>query len=166
MTWSWVVLGAAVLPSLLAGTEIAPITAGASREGGWGKAWLATAAGLATMVPIAAVLYLSFTRLPHEVMEYIAGGLVFLLGLYFAVKGFRKRHQKEQEEHAKGVSGGLLGAYAAVVGEGLEMTAVVTALGAERGNAYLSAGVGEAIGIGAVLALLVFIRPLLERIPG
>jgi uncharacterized membrane protein len=164
---SWGVLGAAILPSLLAGTEISLITAGASRERGWGKAWAATFAGLLTMVPIAALLYLFFTRLSHDVMEYLAGGVVFLLGLYFAVKGFRGRHKHEQEEkEKKGLSGGLLGAYGAVVGEGLEMTTVVTALGAEAGNAFFAAWIGEAIGIGVVLALLVFIRPLLERIPG
>jgi uncharacterized membrane protein len=112
------------------------------------------------------LLYLLFTRLPHEIMEYVAGGMVFLLGLYFAVKGFRKRGQKEDEKKAKGISGGLVGSYFGVVGEGAEMTTVVTALGAEAGNAFLSAWVGEAVGIGAVLALLAFVRPLLERIPG
>jgi hypothetical protein len=57
------------------------ITAGAAGERGWGKAWMSTAAGLATMAPIAALLYLIFTHLSHDIMEYIAGGVVFLLGL-------------------------------------------------------------------------------------
>jgi hypothetical protein len=42
---------------------------------------MSTAAGLATMAPIAALLYLIFTHLSHDIMEYIAGGVVFLLGL-------------------------------------------------------------------------------------
>jgi uncharacterized membrane protein len=165
MNWSWRILGAAVLPALLAGTEIGLITAGAARERGWGKAWAATFAGLVTIVPIAAVLYLIFTVMSHQVLEYVAGGIVFLLGLYFAVKGFLKWRKADKGEGKKGISVGLLGAYAGVVGEGLEVTTLVTALGAE-GRAYFSAWVGEAVGIGAILALVVFIRPLLERIPG
>jgi uncharacterized membrane protein len=161
---NWGVLGAAVLPSLLAGTEVSLITAGAAGERGWGKAWMATFAGLLTVVPVAAGLYLLFTSLSHDVMEYVGGGVVFLLGLYFAVKGFRKRHKKEEE--AKGFSGGLVGSYVAVVAEGLEITTIVTALAAEAGSAFVSAWAGEAIGLGLVLSLLVFIRPLLERIPG
>ena len=163
----WNIIGAAILPSLLAGTEIGLITAGAASERGWNKAWIATFGALLTMVPLAAVLYLFFTHLPHDVMEYAAGGIVFLLGLYFAIKGFRKRRKRSGDSESKGgrFSGGLLASYAGVVGEGLEMTTLVTAIGAEAGNAFFSAWLGEVIGIGAILGLLVFIRRFLERIP-
>jgi len=128
---------------------------------------MATFAGLLTMAPLAAILYLFFTHLPHDVMEYVAGGIVFLLGLYFAIKGLRKRRYPSDEKlKEKGLTSGLLASYGGVVGEGLEMTTVVTAIGAEAGNAFFSAWLGEAIGIGAVLALLVFIRRFLERVPG
>jgi uncharacterized membrane protein len=80
---NWGVAGASILPALLAGTEIGLITAGAFGERGWGKAWLTTAAGLITMAPIVGVLYLIFTHLSHDILEYAAGGIVFLLGLYF-----------------------------------------------------------------------------------
>jgi hypothetical protein len=51
--------------------------------------------------PIAAVLYLIFTHLSHDIMEYIAGGVVFLLGLDFVIKGsangIRGRIKEESE---------------------------------------------------------------------
>jgi uncharacterized membrane protein len=164
---NWKITVAAILPSLLAGTEIGLITAAAATERGWSKAWLTTFAGLATMVPLTAVLYLFFTHLPHDLMEYVAGGIVFVLGLYFAIKGFLKRRKRDHKEsNEKGFTRGLLASYTGIVGEGLEMTTVITAMGAEAGHAFFSAWIGEVIGIGAILAILVFVRRFLERIPG
>lgn len=51
MHWNWSVLVSAFVLSLLAGTEISLITAGSSAERGWRKAWLATGAGLVSMIP-------------------------------------------------------------------------------------------------------------------
>lgn len=162
---NWKIVVAAALPSLLSGTESGLITAGAANERGWGKAWLPTLAGLATMFPLTAIHHLLFTHLPRDLMEYLAGAMVF--GLYFAIKGLRKRGKKaETESKEEGFSGGLAASYAGVVGEGLEMPTVVTVMGAEAGHAFFSAWAGEAVGIGAILLLLVFIRRFLESIPG
>ena len=81
------------------------------------------------------------------------------------MKGFRKRHKKKEEEKEEGLTGGMLASYIAVVGEGVEMTTLVTAIGAEAGHAYFSAWLGEAIGIAIMLVLLRLIRPFLSRIP-
>lgn len=166
---NWSILGSAFVLSLLAGTEISLITAGTAGERGWGKAWLATAAGLLTMVPIAAILYLIFTHLPGDIVEYIGGGIVFLLGFYFFIHGLRKRGKREREagdESHQGLSAGLLGGYVGVVTEGIEMTTVVTALGAAAGGAFFAAWIGEVLGIGAMLSVLSIARPWLQRIPG
>jgi hypothetical protein len=95
MQWNWGILGSTFALSLLSGTEIALITAGSSTERGWGKAWLATGAGLLTMVPIAAILYFVVAHLRDDLVEYVGGGLVFLLGLYFTIKGFLKRDMEQ-----------------------------------------------------------------------
>lgn len=166
MHWNWSILVSAFVLSLLAGTEISLITAGSSTERGWGKAWLATGAGLVSMIPIAAILYFIFVHLPGDRVEYIGGVLVFLLGLYFAIKGFRKRGKPESKEDGHGLSTGLLAAYVAVVVEGLEITTVTTALGAAAGGAFFSAWIGEAAGIGLMLAALSSSRRWLARIPG
>jgi uncharacterized membrane protein len=78
-----------------------------------------------------------------------------------SANGIRGRIKEESE----GITGGMLASYVGVVGEGVEMTTLTTAIGAEAGNAFFSDWIGEAIGIAVVLALLGLIRPLLKRIP-
>jgi len=59
---NWAVVGASILPALLAGTEIGLITAGAAGERGWGMAWMSTAAGLATRRRLR-LCFISFSRI-------------------------------------------------------------------------------------------------------
>lgn len=162
MTLEVILAGAGM--GLLGGSEIAMMTLAATSIYGWRRTWLVTFAGLATLIPLGALLYYFFTTLPSGMMELAAGIVIFALGAFFFYKGIKKRTSSEENEHEEELGAGLIGIYAGVVFEGAEITTVIIALGAAVG-AFLPAILGLMIGVAVPLATIRALKPLIERIP-
>lgn len=163
MEWYLVAAGAGM--GVIGGSEIAMMTVAASTEYKWKKAWLVTFAGLATLIPLGALLYFFFVTLPEGLMELAAGGVIFALGAYFFYKGIKKRGSPEEEhEHEEKIGAGLFGIYTGIVLEGAEITTVIIALGAAAG-AFAPAVLGLIIGVAIPLAAIRALKPLIEKVP-
>ncbi len=146
---------------IISGSEIAMLTVAASIKYKWKKAWAITFAGLATMVPVGAMIYLFFTMLPQTLLDIAAGAAIFIIGAYFLAEGLmRKGKEKEEKER---ISAGMFGIYSGVVLEGIEITTVAISVGVATSALASSLG-GLVIGWTIPLATVSFLKSMIERI--
>lgn len=146
---------------IVSGSEIAMLTLAATAEYRWHKAWLITFAGLATMVPVAALIYYFFTVLPAELLGVAAGIVIFVIGAYLFGQGIMHKAERLEEEGRAGA--GVLGIYAGVVLEGTEILTVVVSLGIATSQMASSIS-GLIIGWALPLATVGFLRSFIEKL--
>ncbi|MDE1860901.1 MAG: hypothetical protein KGH72_04270 [Candidatus Micrarchaeota archaeon] len=152
---------------LLEGSEIAMFAVAAASKYGWRKAWTTVFAGLATLVPLLAALYLFFTALPAGITILLAGTVIFVLGAHFLYEGIKNHGSKEskKEELREEIGAGLIGVYTAIILEEAEAGGISISVGAAAGGAYSSAILGMLIGVAIPLIAIKQLEPEIERLP-
>lgn len=150
---------------LLEGSEIAMFTLAAAARYRWRKAWLVLFAGLLTLVPLLALLYLFFTIIPAHIATLLAGVIIFTLGAHFFYEGFTARNREEGPEEEEKLGAGLVGVYGAIILEEIEAGTIVMAIAVAAGGAYGSAVLGMVIGLLVPLAAIRVLKPLIEKLP-
>ncbi len=160
------VIAAGIGIGLLEGSEISMFTLAAAARYKWRMAWLVLLAGLLTLVPLLALLYLFFTIIPAHIATLLAGIIIFALGAHFFYEGFTARTKKEtfKGEEEK-IGAGLLGVYSAIILEEIEAGTIVMSIAVAAGGAYGSAILGMLIGISVPLAAIKVLRPFIEKLP-
>lgn len=161
------VIAAAMGIGLLEGSEISMFILAAASRYKWRKAWLVALAGLLTLAPLLAILYLFFTIIPIRIATLLAGIIIFLLGAHFFYEGIASRLKNEgiEKEEEEKVGAGLIGVYSAIVLEELEAGAIVMSIAIAAGGAYFSGILGMLIGLSIPIVSIKMLKPLIEKLP-
>ncbi|WNJ87979.1 hypothetical protein [Bosea sp. 685] len=185
---SWVTaapaISAAFLASLVEVVEAFTIVLAVATVRGWKPALTGTAAGLGLIAIIVVALGPVLDTIPLQGLQLVIGVLLLLFGLRWLRKailrsagvialhdegmafsketaGLRKAAQSDQR-HLDWIAG--LGAFKAVVLEGVEVVFVVIAVGAGRGLLW-PASLGALAACALVLAIGVVVHRPLSRVP-
>jgi uncharacterized membrane protein len=164
------VILATIVIGFIEGSEIALFTVAAASKYKWRKAWMITLAGLATLIPLIAVIYFVFDILPLDITLAIAAIIIFLLGAHFFQEGYEKRTEKhskkeEKDEIKEEIGVGMIGVYSAILLEEVEAGSISMSIGAASGGAYVSAVIGMLIGLLIPLIAIKGIEPFIEKLP-
>ena len=158
---------ATLVVGFIEGSEIALFTVAAASKYKWRKAWMITFAGLATLVPLIAIIYFVFNTLPLNITLLIAGVVIFALGAHFFYEGYEKKvhHETEKEEIKEEIGVGMMGVYTAILLEEIEAGSISMSIGAASGGAYVSAILGMLIGIAIPLVVINKLEPFIDKLP-
>ncbi len=153
---------------LLEGSEIAMLMVAAASRYKWRSAWRVAFAGLATLVPIIAILYFFFTIIPAYIVGTLAGIIILGLGAHFFYEGYSARKEGKgevEDEEKKIVKAGLIGIYAAIVMEEIEAGSISMSIAVAAGGAYASAIIGMLLGLIIPLIAVKSLESIIEKIP-
>lgn len=149
---------------------------------GWRSAWLATAAGTATLVVIVAIFGPALARIPLDALRILVGALLLVFGMgwlrkailrasgYKALRDEAALYEEEIAEakkhgRAPGMDWyGFTLVFKAVFLEGLEVAFIVLTFGTSAGRIDLAA-LGAAIAIVIVVAVGIVVHKPLSRVP-
>ncbi len=187
----WTSAAPSVLASFMASTvefvEALTIVLAVGVVRGWRSALLGTAAALAVLMGLVAVLGPALTRIPLPLVQLVVGTLLLLFGLRWLRKailrsaGVLALHDEAKafaEEtaalRAQGTQGGVMRqvidklafatAFKIVMLEGIEVVFIVIAIGAS-GQMMLPASIGALLALLAVVLLGLWLHRPLARVP-